>query len=243
MDRSQEAWLKVSDEWRSILPNWTFTKLHISLRCKKNNAQRNLETMKKPTQTFGTGRTCLARKTPHRVDAAGACSFPTLGNVNFTISVAWINSFSKVHNLKDFAHRDQFQNDCYHCTFSAANQTCKCEIGDSAKAISLPISRDLNHLDALAEKAFDYCLMTKSAFIRLVLSSVCLDLVMEGRLFGYAALFWDAVCIEWCIQTGVEEQSFVQFFFRSAACSKEKKKSGNENEYIHAFYSLTKAVA
>lgn len=44
--------------------------------------------MKKPTQTFGTGRTCLARKTPHCVDAGGACSFPTLGNVNFTISVA-----------------------------------------------------------------------------------------------------------------------------------------------------------
>lgn len=73
--------------------------------------------------------------------------------------------FYKVHKLKDFAQRDHFQNDCYHCTVGAANQTCKCEIGDSAKAISLPISRDLIHLDALAEKAFDYCLMTKSALL------------------------------------------------------------------------------
>lgn len=66
----------------------------------------------------------------------------------------------------------------------SAKQTCKYEIGDCAKDISLPISRDLNHLEALAEKVFDYCLMTKSAFIRLVLSSVCLDVVMAGGYLG-----------------------------------------------------------
>lgn len=75
-------------------------------------------------------------------------------------------------------------------------------IGDSAKARSLSISRDLNHLDAPAENAFDYCLMTKSAFIRLLLNSVCLVLGDGGRLFGYTALFWDAL-------SGVQEQSFV----------------------------------
>lgn len=69
-------------------------------------------------------------------------------------------------------------------TAHSAHQTCKYEIGDSAKDISLPISRDLNHLEALAEKVFDYCLMTKSAFIRLVLSSVCLDVAMEGGYLG-----------------------------------------------------------
>lgn len=110
--------------------------------------------------------------------------FPTLGNDNFTIIVTQINSPFKVHHLKDFAQRHHFQNDCYHCTFRAANQTCKYEIGDSAKDISPPIFRDLNHLEALAETVFDYCLMTKSAFIRLVLSSVCLDLVMEGGYLG-----------------------------------------------------------
>ncbi|KAI3363637.1 hypothetical protein L3Q82_001270 [Scortum barcoo] len=65
-------------------------------------------------------------------------------------------AWRQVRNLKDFAQRDHFQNDCYHCTFRAANQTCKCEIGDSAKDISLPISRDLNHLEALAEKCIQH---------------------------------------------------------------------------------------
>lgn len=71
----------------------------------------------------------------------------------------------------DFAQWDHCQSDRYHCTFSKP---------DSANDISHSISRDLNHLEALAEKVFDYCLMTKSAFIRLVLSSVCLDVGMEG---------------------------------------------------------------
>lgn len=79
---------------------------------------------------------------------------------------------------------DHFKDDCYHCTFRAANHTCKYEIGSSAKDISLPIFRDLNHLEALTEKVFDYCLMTESAFIRLVLSSVCLDLAKEGGYLG-----------------------------------------------------------
>lgn len=35
------------------------------------------------------------------VDVAGACTFPTLGQVNFTISVAVKKNKKKVHNLKD----------------------------------------------------------------------------------------------------------------------------------------------
>lgn len=70
--------------------------------------------------------------------------------------------------------------------------------GGSAKDISLPISRDLNHFDAPAEEAFDYRLMTKSAFIRLDLSSVCLGVGMGGYLgtqhsFG-VQLEWKYVC-------------------------------------------------
>lgn len=82
------------------------------------------------------------------------------------------------------AQRDHFQNDCYHCTFRAASQICKYEIGGPAKDISLPVFWDLNHSEALPEKVFNYCLMTKSAFIRLFLSSVVLDLVMKGGYLG-----------------------------------------------------------
>lgn len=110
---------------------------------------------------------------------------PTIVDVNFTISVAQINSFSSVHNLKDFAQQDPFQK----WLLSLHTQRCQADLQMCDRRLCQAyISSNFKGLKSFGgtgwKKAFDYCIMTKSAFITLVLSSLCLDVMMEGGYLG-----------------------------------------------------------
>lgn len=174
MDGSQEAKLKVSDEWRS---RWFLTELSLSFisLCRvEEMAKELLKEWKSRTNIQLAGDTSVVSMLP--------------GNSHF--SNTWQSQFHnhcRVNKFLFWGPQPQSlctADGCDRCTLRAAKHTRKCETGDSAKDASLPISRDLNHLEAVAGKVFDYCLMTESAFIGWVLSSVCLDLVGNTVFFG-----------------------------------------------------------
>lgn len=123
---------------------------------------------------------------------------PSIVDINFTIIVAQINPFSKVRNLKDFAQRDHFQK----WLLSLHTQCCQADLQMwDRRLCQAYISSNFQGLKSFGgtgwKKAFDYCIMTKSAFIRLALSSLCLDVMMEGGYLGTQNSFGMQLALSW----------------------------------------------